>query len=84
MSKIKQAALYVTTDGQKFEDATEAAAHQSSLDNGAVITEFLDKHMPEGDDPKKTMANRTRARKIIELWLAEHPVEADDSEEGDE
>lgn len=63
--------IYKTTDGKTFEVEAEAAAHQSGLDNAAVIDTFLDKHYPKAPEGSKAGPGRSIAGKAIALWLSE-------------
>lgn len=43
---VQAVQMYQTSDGTFFEDSQEAAIHESSLKNKAIIEAFVDKHFP--------------------------------------
>lgn len=61
---------YQTSDGKTFASETEAQAHESALQNAAVIEAFLDKHYPK-QEGKKSGPSRSIAGKAIAAWLSE-------------
>jgi len=71
--------VYRTSDGEMFQDQTEAQAHEAEVQNKVAIDTFIDKHFPipaavtapDGTVTKKQNAGRGPARKAITLWLAE-------------
>lgn len=44
---IEQLAVFKTSDGQVFDNAEAAQAHEASLEHAAAIEAFLDKHFPK-------------------------------------
>lgn len=70
---MKQIEIFETTDGQRFDDASEAERHQKHLNNADKVEAFLDKYYPiPTSDGAKKGPSRSIAKKAVELWLEEN------------
>lgn len=66
---MQEATVYITKDGEKFDDLGEAKRHETRLENAGRIEKFLDAKYPRAPEGSKQGPSRAIAKAAVEAFI---------------